>query len=156
MGSGKTTVGTALAGALGREFLDSDRMLEARTGLSGREIADSEGIETLHRLELDVLREALGSVPAPVIAAAASVLDGPEGSSLLEGVYCVWLTAAAEVLAVRAAEGERRRVIGPGESLGHRAARYERAADVVIDTSRLSPDESVDRVLAGMEERGLQ
>ena len=43
MGSGKTTIGRTLAKRLEREFVDSDRVIEARTGVSIPTIFEIEG-----------------------------------------------------------------------------------------------------------------
>ena len=59
MGSGKTTVGERLAGALDRAFHDSDRSIESRTGRSGREIAETDGVDALHDLEKEVLLDSV-------------------------------------------------------------------------------------------------
>ena len=45
MGSGKTTVGRALAHTLGRTWRDSDAEIEADTGLTVRELRDREGVD---------------------------------------------------------------------------------------------------------------
>lgn len=43
MGTGKTSVGQRVAHCLGRDFLDSDAQVEARTGRTVREIFESDG-----------------------------------------------------------------------------------------------------------------
>ena len=93
MGSGKTTLGRRLAEALGREFHDSDRSIERRTGKSGREIAETEGVAALHRLEKDVFLEALADHVPAVIAAAASVIEDAHVRQGLAGAFCIWVTA---------------------------------------------------------------
>lgn len=107
MGSGKTTVGAALAGALGRPHRDSDADLGRMTGRTAREIAGEDGIDRLHELELGVLLDALESETPSVISAAASVIDHPAGRAALRGpdIHVVWLRARPEVLARRAADG---------------------------------------------------
>ena len=67
MGSGKTTVGRALADVLGRPFRDSDTDLLERTGHSARDLAARDGVEALHVLELEHLLDAVrGSTPAVI------------------------------------------------------------------------------------------
>ena len=81
MGVGKTAVGAKLAAALGRRFVDSDAVIEAVAGRSGKDIAAELGVARLHEMEVEALRQALHADHAAVIAAAASAalagrLDG--------------------------------------------------------------------------------
>ena len=43
MGAGKTTVGRQLATRLGRRLVDSDQLIEARTGRTVRQIFEADG-----------------------------------------------------------------------------------------------------------------
>ncbi len=111
MGAGKTTIGTLLAERIGRPFIDSDPQLLALTGQSGREVAAAEGVERLHHLESDALREALSSRRPAVIAAAASIADDEEALSAVKrsGALVVMLEADPDTLAARALTGDHRR-----------------------------------------------
>ena len=74
MGSGKTTVGRLVAERLDRPFLDSDEVIEARTGRTVREIFATDGEPAFRALEADVLAEALGTAPPAVVAAAGGTV----------------------------------------------------------------------------------
>ncbi|MGH8913050.1 MAG: shikimate kinase [Acidimicrobiia bacterium] len=150
MGSGKTTLARSLAAALGREFLDSDVSIRALTGRSGREIAETDGVDSLHRLEASVLFDALKSEKLVVVAAAASVIEDHAVRDVLNDTYCVWVKADPEILTERAAQGTHRRAVGKTEHLERRNALFEQTSDLVVDTGTLSPEESVARVLAAM------
>ena len=56
MGSGKTSVASALAERLGRPLRDSDVDLEVQWQRTGRTIAAEDGIAHLHELEAASLR----------------------------------------------------------------------------------------------------
>jgi shikimate kinase len=151
MGSGKTTLARGLAGALGWEVFDSDLSITERSGRIGREIAESDGVDVLHRLEADVLLDALAKPGPAVVAAAASVIEVPEVREALEDAYCVWVTADPDILAERSARGSHRRDVARHEDLGHRDRLFEEAADLVVDTGELSEAESLRRVLDAIE-----
>ena len=98
MGSGKSTVGAALASALGRPFLDNDAQLHAATGSTAAGIAARDGIDALHEQEARLVRTALGDGGGSVIAAAASTIADPAvREALAAGAFVVWLHADASV-----------------------------------------------------------
>jgi shikimate kinase len=150
MGSGKTTLGSGVAEALGWAFFDSDRSIVARTGRKGRDIALAEGIDELHRLEREVFFEALATARPSVVAAAASVIDDATVRQALDATFCVQVTADPRLLAQRSSQGSHRRTVSKSEHLEHRTALFEQVADLVIDTGAMSEQESVDRVLAAV------
>jgi shikimate kinase len=151
MGSGKTTLARGLARALGWEVFDSDLSIAERTGRIGREIAERDGVDVLHRLEADVLLDSLANPDPVVVAAAASVIEEPEVREAMEDTYCVWVTADPDILAERSARGRHRRAVASHEDLGHRDVLFGEAADLVVDTGVLSEAESLRRVLEAIE-----
>jgi shikimate kinase len=153
MGAGKTTLARGLAQALGREVFDSDRSIAERTGRIGREIAETDGVEVLHRLEADVLLDALSSPDPAVVAAAASVIEQPEVREALRDTFCVWVTADPDILDERSTQGSHRRRVSRHESLEHRDRLFGQSADLVVDTGKNSEAESLQRVLDAIGER---
>ena len=57
MGAGKTTIGRQLARSLAKQFHDSDREIEARTGASVALIFDIEGEAGFRRRETKIIDE---------------------------------------------------------------------------------------------------
>lgn len=81
-GCGKTTVGRALAEALGRPFFDADEMLERRVGCSCAELLLRAGEEAFRREETAVLAE-LGKRSGCVIATGGGCVTREENYPLL-------------------------------------------------------------------------
>jgi shikimate kinase len=149
MGVGKTTIGSLVAGRLQRPLRDSD--LDLRTShRNARQLAARQGVEALHRLEADLLLDALASGTPSVIAAAGSVVDDPRVVDALRSPgspYVVWLWAPPHLLAPRLASGDHRRDLGADPvaalaRLAHqRDGRYRSVADATLDVSGRRPDE---------------
>lgn len=98
MGSGKTTVGRALARALGREFLDLDRAVVERAGREIPEIFAESGEDHFRDLEHETLLDALRSHPRSVVACGGGVVVRPENRALLREVPTVFLREDTRVL----------------------------------------------------------
>ncbi|MEJ1238950.1 shikimate kinase [Chryseolinea sp. T2] len=56
-GSGKSTIGAALAGRLAMEFVDLDKEIEAKEGMIIPEIFSSKGEDYFRRVESEMLRQ---------------------------------------------------------------------------------------------------
>ena len=150
MGSGKTTVGAAVAAALGRPHRDSDADLLAATGRTARELAVDIGIVPLHGLELQHLVDALAEPDPVVVSAAASTIDEPAGRAALAdpAVTVVWLQVHPEAAVARHAPDDHRPL---PEALEIQAQRrdplFAELADLAVDARR-PVEEIVAAVLA--------
>src|SRR5688572_28525809 len=149
MGAGKTTVGRLLAEKLGLSFNDTDQAIERERGRPVAEIFEQEGEATFRTLER---------------AAVARALEGGEGVVSIGGgaikdpiTYAALGWHTVILLDVGYPEAMRRVGHDPGRPLLHfadpkalyeeRKPIYERIATHVIDTSGLSPDEVMDRMI---------
>lgn len=152
MGVGKTTIGRMLAWQLGLPFLDSDEMLEARTGgENASEIATRDGVERLHELELAVFLDMCEVADESVLAPASSVVDHRRGRSALSEQLTVWLTAPDNVIATRQVSGDHRRPIDArarAELRAKRAPHLEAVSAMRVDTGSATPTEVVDEIVA--------
>jgi len=156
MGSGKTTVGAALATALGVPHRDSDADIERETGMTGRQHAARDGIDALHALhalESRHLLDALGQPGTTVISAAASTLDDPECRSALRDPdhLVVWLDASPAALAARKRADDHRPDLGPDfadvleRQATQRTPALRAVADITLDATR-PPAELVETI----------
>ena len=143
MATGKTTIGRAVARRTGRPFIDSDAQIEARTGLTVREIFEQQGEAAFRRLESDALAAALDTDEPAVIAAAGGVVLSAHNRALLETAgRVVWLRADPRTLAHRVRPDDHRPLLavdplGTLTKLAHeREHLYEEVADVTVDVDR--------------------
>ena len=119
MGSGKSTIGRALADALGWPLLDNDALVTEMTGQTGPDLFASDGELALHRAERAAFAEALARPTPAVITAAGSVVDDPWLRSVLpDAGWVVWLDAEPATLvssgSARVTGGGRTRRTRPG------------------------------------------
>lgn len=151
MGAGKTTVGRLLGTVSSLPFHDSDETLERRTGETGADIAVRDGVPRLHELELEVFLDLCRTTPRSIIAPAASVVDHESGRAAMAANTTIWLTASDEVLASRTSHGDdHRRWVTAEERAALRLRRdpwREQVSSLEVDTSSLSPEETVERIL---------
>ena len=154
MGSGKTTLGRRLAERLGRPFLDSDEMVEARHGRTVRDIWRAEGESGYRGFETEALREALAGPPAVIAAAGGVVLSEENRRALRDsGARVIWLKAEPEMLVARTATGEHRPLLDDDPLAALQAmsrSRHDLYADVAtetLDVKGRTVDELADQVL---------
>jgi shikimate kinase len=159
MGSGKTSVGRRLATQLGLPYRDSDRDIEAATGLTVRELRERDGVDAMHALEARTLLDALSDREPSVISAAASTVEVPECREAMRApdVAVVWLRAAPAVLATRFAAKDRHRPefgSSPEAFLTEQAERrhplFASLDPIVIDVERIRPNEAAARAMAAL------
>lgn len=157
MASGKTTMGTALAAALGVAYVDNDATIASILDESGRELVERAGVDALHAFEAEMLLQQLDLDVPCVIAAAASVVDSPDcRAALARRATVVWLDIPAGEIVRRLGHGSHRRRIGAteiGRLHAMRSAGYAAVADLRLRA--LDPLEArVERVVDHLRERG--
>ncbi len=155
MGTGKSTVGRALAQYLQRPLLDSDELVEATTGRSVREIWATDGEPAFRALETAALAGALANDEPSVIAAAGGVVISAENRELLSvsDAHVVWLVASVEVLVDRVQNGSHRPALDsdPQTTLEQmskqRSDWYQEVADAVVSVDHRSINDVAKAVL---------
>jgi len=164
-GSGKTTVGRELAALLGGLCVDTDDLVVRHSGKSIDAIFEEEGEDGFRRRERDAVTRIITDPPAVISLGGGAVLDEENVRALRRVATLVWLTAPVEVLRQRIASDETSSesrpaltgLSGPEEVerlLRERSAFYERAADLVIDTSGNMPRAIARAVLTEIDRVG--
>lgn len=152
MGAGKTTVGRALATALGVEFIDADAELERRTGRSIPQIFAVDGEEGFRQIELATVVDVLATHDG-VVALGGGAVTVPAIAAALAGHHVVYLQIGPEAGYARVAGSNRPLLAGPEPAnryrdlLAGRADAYAAVAACVVDAAA-PPDNVVAAILA--------
>ena len=162
-GSGKSTIGKAVAKRLGLPFTDCDKAIESRAGVSITRFFERHGEAAFRDLEADVI-ESLLSDPPSLIATGGGIVLRPANRELLRTRACaVYLRASTELLWRRVRRDGRRpllQVADPEQRLqqmrAERGPLYEETATIVIDTDALPFDRLVDEVVRRLEEQAAR
>ncbi|MFZ9082424.1 MAG: shikimate kinase [Burkholderiaceae bacterium] len=92
MGAGKTTIGRKLALRLGREFVDTDHEIEARSGASVATIFELEGEEGFRRREAKMLLQVM-QLEKQVVTTGGGAPIRPENRPVIAKGFVIYLEA---------------------------------------------------------------
>lgn len=155
--AGKSTVGVLLAKHTGRDFIDTDVLIQVQRGRTLQEIVDDEGYLALREYEARVL---LGlQCENTVIATGGSAVYSHAAMQHLHGIgTVVLLRASFDTIRERVtnldSRGLARRADQSLEDLyREREPLYERDADVIIDVDRLPAETVCERIIAAVTDR---
>ena len=155
MGAGKTTVGRLVARALGREFADTDQMIERASGTTIGEIFTREGELGFRRREIAAIDRAIATPGRVVAVGGGAVLSADNRTALKQAGLLVYLRATPETLAGRLTGVTDRPLLANASDragrirdlLVARGPIYETAGDVAVDTDRLTAEQTAVEVL---------
>ena len=154
MGSGKTTIGAAVAKALAVPFIDSDREIESVSNRSIAEIFEQSGEPFFRQKETQVLARLLGGTHG-IISTGGGVFLNPANRRLIsEKGVALWLRADLELLWSRVRNKDTRPLLLTVDPFATLSELYElrnpvyELADLHVDTlSGYSVQDTVDQVL---------
>lgn len=144
---GKSTIGVVLAKAMGYRFVDSDLVIQERTGKLLSELIEENGLEGFNQIENDI--NASLDYQKTIIATGGSVIYGKEAIEHLRSIgTIVYIELPLEVLQERIGDLNARGVsIKEGQSFQElyeeRKPLYEIYADIIVPTEGLSIREVV-------------
>jgi len=160
MGSGKTTVGRALAERTGWPYVDNDAMVAELSGSATPDLQAQAGGDALHVLEAVVCDRILAMDP-PLVAGipGSAIATEPLRDHLRAGGHVVWLRARLETLAARIGDGGTRPFFAGNdvtETLTRlyagREPLYAAVAHQVVDVDALDPQQVAGAVLDGLRD----
>nr|WP_246497179.1 shikimate kinase [Sphaerisporangium rubeum] len=154
-GSGKSTVGRAVAERLGVGFRDTDADVEAVAGKAVSDIFVDDGEERFRELEATAVRDALAEHDGVVSLGGGAVLD-PATRELLIGHFIVYLQVGLSDAVKRVGLGSARPllVLNPRSRLKQlmeeRRPVYESLASLTVATDDRDPAEIADEIVKGL------
>ncbi|HLP75729.1 MAG TPA: shikimate kinase [Candidatus Paceibacterota bacterium] len=153
MGTGKSSVGQIVAAALHFTFLDTDQLIESRTGKTISEIFSQDGEPVFRQLESDLVRE-LESKSKLLISTGGGLPANPANLASLKShalVVCLW--ASPEKIWERVRHQSHRPLLHDPDPLAKirtlLAAREPcyRQADVLVNTELRSVKEVAQQIV---------
>ena len=153
MGSGKTEVGKRLAERLGYTFIDTDLLIEKKTGKSISEIFSNEGEQSFRDTETLILEE-LSGINDCVISTGGGIVTREKNILQLKKTgFIIWLKASPETILKRVGSETHRpllKVDNPLEKIIKLMSQRERSyseADLTIDTDGLEVEDIVNNII---------
>ncbi|MCE2449167.1 MAG: shikimate kinase [Candidatus Latescibacteria bacterium] len=161
MGVGKTRVGRILARELGRCFLDTDRMIEQRTGKTIAEIFTDEGEAHFRQLERDCVLETCQRSDAVVALGGGAVTRADNVAAVRCAGILVCLKADVDTIFARVRRRSNRPLLAGLDPqaqrakietlLRERAPYYDQAHIELYTTQAQTPEDTAGKLLGLLE-----
>ena len=151
---GKSCVGETLARKLGYNFLDTDTLITDKCGCTVAEIVENEGWPAFRDYEKQVLFQLIHQESSVVATGGGAILHRNLWADIKKQSIVIWLKADVDILCKRIAGDQfsaRQRPSLTGKDvfleledvLKERNPLYNKTADDVVDSGKMTIDESV-------------
>ena len=153
MGAGKSTVGRQLAKALGRDFYDSDKEIEKRTGVSISWIFEMEGEAGFRVREQKVIDELTEKKNIVLATGGGAVLAEENRRTLRSRGHVVYLAASVDQLYHRTAKDKTRPLLqadNPKQQIEDLLAKRDPLYRDVADIELRTGEQSIQHVVADL------
>jgi len=164
MGTGKTEVAKRLAKKLGKKYVSTDELVVKKFGKPIKRIFEEDGEISFREAEIEVCKKVSALDNVIIDCGGGVVLNKINIDRLKKNSLIILLTASPETIAKRIAKkckGKERPLLKGRnklkkikELLAFRKPFYDRAAMYKIDTTNLSIEEVVDRIMEIWENVG--
>lgn len=141
---------------LGYPLVDTDAVIESRTGKRITRIFEEDGEAAFRDMETELLRELMADCTAPrIISTGGGMIGRSENRALLVRLgYVVWLRVTVETVLQRTRRSKNRPLLHTGDAaarvrslLGEREPWYRECAHLQIETAGLESDEVATGIL---------
>ncbi|MCC6612003.1 MAG: shikimate kinase [Anaerolineae bacterium] len=148
MGTGKSTIGRAVAERLGWRFADSDEAIVARAGLSIAQIFEQWGEPEFRQLEREVVQALIDDDEVVIATGGGSLIDERTRTYALAHALVICLMAAPDAIEARLADDMDRPLLrGDWRALLERRRPIYESIPYQIDTTGKQPEQIVEEVL---------
>jgi shikimate kinase len=145
MGSGKTTMGRALARHLGKSFVDSDEEIIKRTGVTVPHIFDIEGESGFRLRETAIIHDLVGRENTVLATGGGAVLTEQNRTMLQQNGIVIYIKASVHDLWQRTKHDRNRPLLQTGdphaklnELYQQRDPLYQQVSDIVVQSGKQS------------------
>lgn len=154
-GTGKSTIGKVLAEKLNRPLISMDELITKKGNQSVPEMVEKHGWDHFRDIESEVASEVSTKDNCIIDCGGGVILRDQNIKNLKKNGKCFLLKADIETIIERIHGDANRPALKKGMSfkeeqekvLKERDTMYKTAADIVIDTSLISIDQSVEKIL---------
>lgn len=156
-GCGKSTLGVLLAKELGLSFVDTDIVIQSRTGELLQETLSKKGVEGLLYEEEQAILSMDLSKPCVIATGGSAVLRENSMKHLTQNGVCVYLYLTCGEIESRINNRQTRGIAAnPDETLqdifDYRTPFYEKYASITIDCNNSGIEENVSLIKAALSE----
>ena len=160
MGAGKTTIGRSLAKRLQLGFVDTDKEIEARTGVSIPTIFEIEGEDGFRKREAQIIAEYAATSGLVVATGGGAVLRPENRENMKSSGFVIYLNVPPQTLWERTRHDRNRPLLQVADPLlklnqlfAIRDPLYREVAHLIVDGSRMSAQGVLQYLLREVEKR---
>ena len=141
MGSGKTSIGKKLSKMMKFNFIDTDHLIEEKTGVDIPTIFEHEGESGFRKRENKILED-ISNIENSVLGTGGGIIILEENRKIIKNMgFIVYLTASIKELVYRTEQDRNRPLIKDGDTkkkieeiLKEREKIYENISNIKIST----------------------
>ena len=160
MGAGKTTIGRSLAKRLDLTFIDTDKEIEARTGVSIPTIFEIEGEDGFRKRESQIIAELAAQRGYVIATGGGGVLRAENRANMRASGFVIYLNVPPRTLWERTRHDRNRPLLQVADPLlklnelfAIRDPLYREVASLVVDGGRMNPQGVLQFLLKEIAER---